>query len=166
MNNTFLDTAEKLLTNDPEVIVPIKRLWKQSLDASIDRNLPTLNEFTDALAHDDRFEFISAEWASVAADTDVSEQPARERETMENVGIYAESHVKLRRIQITPTLLAGIMSKKIDTTIEALMHAWDIRPQGDSETEDQLLQILVQAKKLQHDLRALLAEKSSREQEI
>ena len=166
MNTPFLDAAEKLLANDPDVIVPVKKLWKLSLDAVPDWNPLTLDEFADALAHDNRFEFISGEWTDVAAGVNASKQSIEDHEQMEALGIYEGERVKLQRIHLTPALLASIMSKKIDTTIDALMRAWDMRPQGDSETEDELLKILIQAKKLQHDLHALLAEESFREQEI
>ncbi len=166
MNILFLEAAEKLLANDPDVIVPVKKLWKQSLDTVSDQNPLTLEEFSDALAHDSRFEFISGEWTDVGAGVNDSKQNIENREQMEALGIYQGERVKLQRIHLTPALLANVMSKKIDTTIDALMRAWDMRPEGDSETEDQLLQILIQAKKLQHDLQALLAEESFREQEI
>ncbi len=165
MNNPFLDAAEKLLANDPDVIVPIKKLWKLSLDALADRDPLPFDEFSRAITYDDRFEFVSGEWLDAASGIEPSEKSVEDQAQMEILGIYGGERVKLRRIQITPALLTGIMSKKIDSTIDALMRAWDMRPEGDSETEDQLLQILVQAKKLQNDLHMLLAEESSPEKE-
>lgn len=164
MNKSFLDAAEQILANDPDIVVPVKKLWKLSLESVHNRNPLTLGEFSDALASDDRFEFVSGEWIDETGNN-TSIRSVEDQEQMESLGIFAGERVKLQRVDITPALLAGIMIKKMDTTINALIRAWDMRPEGDSETEDQLLHILVQAKKLQHDLHSLLAEESFREKE-
>jgi hypothetical protein len=166
MKDSFLNAAEKLLANDPDVVVSIKKLWTLSCETVTDRDPITLEEFTHALAHDDRFELISGEWTDTASRVIASGQSGHNEENKNTIQIGAGEHVKLQRIQITPALLTGIMSRKIDTTLDALMHAWDMRPEGDTETENQLLQILAEVKKLQHDLRTLLAEESFREGKI
>jgi hypothetical protein len=164
MNDPFLDAAENLLANDPDVVVSIKKLWTLSSETLANRTPVTLEEFTRAIVHDDRFELISGEWADP-----VPGAPALSGSNQENSDAVKEGpagHVKLQRIQITPALLTSIMSRKVDSTLDALMRAWDMRPEGDTETENQLLQILSEVKKLQNDLQTLLAEGSGRTGEI
>lgn len=165
MNDSILNAAEQLLTNDPDVVVPINKLWKLAHEAVTDRDSLTLPEFTDALAHDDRFELISGEWSDTTSGINAPIESVAAPEAAKTFEYDGSSHVKLKRIQITPALLAGIMSKKIETTLDALTRAWDLRPEGDTEAENQLLQILTEVKKLQHDLQALLAEETFREGE-
>ncbi len=126
----LLDSAEKILENDREVIVAVPRLWEQAHDPAAAHRLP-LGDFTESLARDDRFEVF----------------PARD-------GI--PDYVKLRRVKITPGVLAGVMSTKIENAITTLVQAWDERPPGDRQTEEQLIQILAQARKLREDLQELM----------
>jgi hypothetical protein len=155
MKDSFLNAAEQLLANDPDVIVSVRKLWTLSCETVTDPDPLTLEEFTLAIAHDDRFELISGEWTDTASNVVSTGQSGS-----------AGEHVKLQRIQITPALLTGIMSKKLDTTFDALHRAWEMRPEGDTETENQLLQILAEVKKLQHDLQTLLEDESFRKGEI
>ena len=53
---------------------------------------------------------------------------------------------------------------KVDQTLDTLKQAWDIRPKDDEATEDQLLEALAKAQKLQRDLRGILSREKEGEE--
>ncbi len=154
MYEHILDEAERLLEQDEDVIVPVKKIWVQVRQIAEDNDwqMPSFTEFTSLLMEDDRFEFIS-EGESTDVGEDLTEEGLDEEELeAEHIGFYAGHRVKLARIQLTPDRLGGIIRRKVDDTMGALLKAWEARPEGDAATEDKLLEALTETQKLQREV--------------
>lgn len=160
MYNHILDEAERLLEQDEDVIVAVKKLWVHVRQTAEDNDwqMPSLAEFTTLLMQDDRFEFMP-EQESIDEEEDFPEEDREEEESeAERFGFYSGQRVKLARIQLTPERLGSIIRRKVDDTMDALMKAWEERPEGDQETEDKLLDALSQTQKLQHEVKETFSE--------
>ena len=153
--------AERILAADKDIIVPVKKVWtlvaRQGQSQNFD--VPALADFTALLEAHPTFEFMAAH-DGVLDDMDEErpEQLTAEEEDLERMGFYAGDRVKLKRIRLTPEALGGILRTKVDRTVDALSKAWQRRPAGDSETEERLLAIISQTKKLQRDVKAAFSE--------
>lgn len=155
MYERCLQEAERILAADKDVIVAVKKLWGEVVREGRNQNfgVPALADFTALLEADPTFEFMSAH-ESLLEDME-EERPdelSEEEEELERMGFYAGDRVKLRRVSLSPEALGGILRAKVDRTVDALAKAWDRRPSGDSETEDRLLSIIQETKKLQKDV--------------
>lgn len=153
MYERCLDEAERILASEKDVIVAVKKIWlevsKEARHQGFD--VPAFTDFSAMLEGDPRFEFI-ARHQSVTEDL---EDPVPEEETpleMEQLGFFSGDRVKLRSVDLTPTKLGTIIRTKVDRTMSALTKAWELRPEGDQETEDRLLDILARTQKLQKEV--------------
>jgi len=150
-----LNEAERILAADRDVIVPVKKVWsevgKQGRKQGFE--IPSLADFTALLEGDSRFEFIP----SVDENGDPPDMSTREdtpqEEELENMGFYAGDRVKLKSVELTPEVIGSLIRRKVDMTMDALTRAWERRPDGDQETEDQLLEILAKTQKLQREVK-------------
>lgn len=150
-----LNEAERILASDRDVIVPVKKIWsevgKQGRKQGFE--IPSLADFTALLEGDLRFEFIP----SVDENGDPPDMSSRDdtpqEEELENLGFYAGDRVKLRSVELTPEVIGSLIRRKVDMTMNALTRAWERRPEGDQETEDQLLEILAKTQKLQREVK-------------
>ena len=61
--------------------------------------------------------------------------------------------MKLKSVELTPEIIGGLIRRKVDVTMDALTRAWHRRPEGDQDTEDQLLDILAKTQKLQREVK-------------
>jgi len=151
-----LHEAERILAADKDVIVPVKKIWNQVTREAEAQNfeMPSLADFTALLEADPTFEFMAAH--NGVLDDMEEERPdelTEEEEELERMGFFAGDRVKLRRIQLTPERLGGILRDKVDRTVDALARAWDRRPMGDSDVEDRLSSIIEHTKRLQRDVK-------------
>lgn len=153
--------AERILAADKDIIVPVKKVWNLVVREGRSQNfeVPALADFTALLEAHPTFEFMAAH-NGVLDDMDQErpEELSAEEEDLERMGFYAGDRVKLKRITLTPETLGGILRTKVDRTVDALSKAWQRRPEGDSETEERLLAIISQTKKLQRDVKAAFSE--------
>lgn len=159
MYDHILDEAELFLEQDEDIIVPVKKIWMRIRQIAEDNDwrMPSLAEFTSLLMQDERFEFMpEQEDGSVEEDL-----PEEELET-EELSIYSGQRVKLVRIELTPERLGQMIRRKVDDTMDALMKAWDERPDGDSPTEGKLLEVLSQTQKLQREVKDTFSEEKMR----
>lgn len=156
-----LNEAERILAADKDIIVPVKKVWMEVKRQAEEQNfeVPSFADLTAMMEADNRFEFMpvhndleSDVGEGLSDDRDASE------EELENLGFYSGDRVKLRRIELSPEIIGDVIRKKVDMTMEALAKAWEMRPQGDQETEDQLLEILSKTQKLQRQVKENFSE--------
>ena len=57
------------------------------------------------------------------------------------------------------------MAHSLERMNEALRGAWDTRPEGDQEVEDQLLDILAAGQKLEREIHGLMDQKRKEDEE-
>jgi CHAD domain-containing protein len=69
----------------------------------------------------------------------------------------------LRRVELTPEIIGGLIRHKVDLTMDALTKAWEQRPEGDQEAEDQLLDILARTQKLQREVKKTFSEEKMKQ---
>jgi hypothetical protein len=151
-----LNEAERILAADKDVIVAVKKVWievSREAKAQAFEN-PTLPDFTAMLEGDPRFEVLPAH-ANLQDDLDDPHAGAgsEEESELEQLGFFSGDRVKLRNVELTPQLLGTIIRTKVDRTMTALTKAWDLRPEGDQDTEDRLMEILAKTQKLQKDVK-------------
>ncbi len=157
----IVDWAAGVLETDEEILVPAKKLWKEY---SVRDTGVTLEEFKRALEHDARFEFM----AGIDHDDELEGLSKEERSDyerdMEAEGFFSGTRVKLKSRALTPDHIAKMIKKHTDRMMGALWAAYDIRPEDlDEKSEQELLDIIVQAKNLQ--LKAQEAIKSEEDSE-
>ena len=156
MYEQSLNEAERILAADRDIIVPIKKVWqfvaRQGKEQGFE--VPTLVDFETMLEADSRFEFMPSPREVFGEEEEIPPDEQKEEEVeMERLGFYSGDRIKLKRIELTPELLGGVIRRKVDRTMEALTQAWDMRPKDDEETEDQLLEILARTQRLQREVK-------------
>lgn len=156
MYERCLNEAERILAADKDVIVAVKKVWMEvSREGKVQSfEVPPLSDFTALLEGDLRFEFLPTH-SSLQDDLDDPNTGdiSGEGSEMEQLGFYSGDRVKLRNVELSPQLLGNIIRTKVDRTMNALTKAWDLRPEGDQETEDRLLEILSRTQKLQKEVK-------------
>ncbi len=155
MYDHILDEAELFLEQDEDIIVPVKKIWMRIRQIAEDNDwrMPSLAEFTSLLMQDERFEFMPEQ-----EDSSVEEDLPEEELETEELNFYSGQRVKLARIELTPERLGQMIRRKVDDTMDALMKAWDKRPDGDSPTEGKLLEVLSQTQKFQREVKDTFSE--------
>jgi hypothetical protein len=156
-----LNEAERILAMDKDVIVPVKKVWQEVAKQGKGQGfeVPSLADFEVMLEADSRFEFMPSQRELLGEDGDLTvEERADEEAEMERLGFYSGDRVKLKRVELTPELLGGIIRRKVDRTMEALTKAWEMRPNDDQDAEDQLLDILARTQKLQREVKEAFSE--------
>lgn len=141
------DWAEGVLATDEDILVPVKKLWKEY---SAENPGVSLGEFTGALEQDARFEFTEGIDHEEGLEN-LSEEEQNEYEgDMESEGFFGGPRVKLESREITPDHIAKMIKKHTGRMMGALWAAYDIRPEDlDERSEQELLDIIVQAKNFQ-----------------
>ncbi|HWP82686.1 MAG TPA: hypothetical protein VNN76_08530 [Bacteroidota bacterium] len=161
MYERCLNEAERILAMDKDVIVPVKKVWQEVVKQGKGQGfeVPSLADFETMLEADPRFEFMPSQRELFEEEDGLSEEERAEEEAeMERLGFYSGDRIKLKRVELTPELLGGIIRRKVDRTMEALTKAWEMRPQDDKDTEDQLLDILARTQKLQREVKEAFSE--------
>ncbi len=138
--------AQELATVD-EFYVPVKKLWME-LCRMAEMPHPSLEEFTRLLEHDERFEFEEGIDFGEGFPEEMQEE---ERANMEEIGFYSGPRAKLKSREVTREDLERILQHHTDNLLAALRGAWETRPPGDQEAEDQLLDLLALAQRLQRE---------------
>jgi hypothetical protein len=163
-----LNEAERILASDKDVIVPVKKIWeavdKQGKKQGFD--MPSLADFTALLEGDSRFEFMPSLDDN---DEPIDETPHDETdqsEELESLGFYSGDRVKLKSVELTPEVIGGLIRRKVDMTMDALTKAWERRPEGDQDAEDQLLDILAKTQKLQREVKNTFSPEKMKDLEL
>jgi hypothetical protein len=142
--------VEILLGSHPDVLAPVKEILNV-LKKRKDLEDLTYDELVSFLKSDDRFDFILIpERIETSED---SPELAQNIEKVENLGFYSGSRVKLKNAHLDVEKVVDILNRKVDLMMEVLVNIWDKRPMGDSGIEDNLLDILARAQKLQREVK-------------
>lgn len=156
MYERCLNEAERVLASDKDVIVAVKKLWNEVEQAGKRQgfDVPGFQDFSAMLEGDPRFEFLPLH-KTVTEDLEdpIPHEDTPDEIEMEQLGFFSGDRVKLRSVQLNPQRLGSIIRSKVDRTMNALTKAWDMRPEGDRATEDQLLEILSRTQKLQREVK-------------
>ena len=157
MNLQILDLTEKILNEEKDFIVPVKKLWlKLSLMGEVDRI--SFEEYSNILQEDKRFEFFND------VDTETNKLFGNDKTDWEELGYYFGPRVMLKSRRPSRKEIGYILIKKTEQIFSNLKKAWDLRPQDDQEEEDQLLQALASTQKLLRTLQREFPESSKIEQ--
>ena len=165
MYERCLNEAERILASDKDVIVPVKKIWEavEKQGRAQGFEIPGLPDFTALLEGDTRFEFLTSLDENGEALADLPRDETDQEEELESLGFYSGDRVKLRSVELTPEVIGGLIRQKVDMTMDALARAWDRRPEGDSDTEDQLLDILAKTQKLQREVKNTFSDERMKE---
>jgi hypothetical protein len=156
MTEAILNYVMDVLEHDPDFFVPVKRLW-HGLQAEGLAAGPALDydAFLALLQRDARFE------VERSVEEALGEPPPwgpEEEPEMEALGFYLGPRVKLASREMTAADFAEILDRKTRDMMEALEHAWEIRPEDDQVAEDLLLQALASAQRLRRETLSALDE--------
>jgi hypothetical protein len=163
-----LNEAERILASEKDVIVPVRKIW-EAMDKQGKKQgfeIPALADFTALLEGDSRFEFMPTLNDNGELVDDMPREESDQREELESLGFYSGDRVKLRSVELTPEVIGGLIRRKVDLTLEALTKAWDRRPEGDQDAEDQLLDILAKTQKLQREVKNTFSAEKMKELEL
>lgn len=144
------------LETDPDFFVPVKKLWLTLQGEGLIVDLE-LEDFHRMLVADDRFEFMPGVDHTEGFEDDPAFAEEMEQE-MEALGFYSGPRVKLVSREMTAEDIFAAMARSLTRMNEALQGAWETRPEGDQETEDQLLKILAAGQKLEREIHDLIEE--------
>jgi hypothetical protein len=162
-----LNEAERILASDKDVIVPVKKIWdavdKQGKKQGFE--IPSLPDFTALLEGDARFEFMPSLDENGDPIDGSQREESDQQEELETLGFYSGDRVKLKSVELTPETLGGLIRRKVDMTMDALTKAWERRPEGDQDAEDQLLDILAKTQKLQREVKSTFSPERMKELE-
>jgi len=146
----------EILQNDPDFFVPVKKLWLMLQGERLALDLE-LEEFHHVLLADERFEFTPGVDHKDGFEDDRGLADEMEWE-MEALGFYSGPRVKLASREMTAEDIFAAMSRSLTRMNESLQGAWETRPEGDPETEDQMLDILAAGQKLEREIQELIEE--------
>jgi len=153
MDKRLVDAVEEFLGNSDEVIVSVKKVWEilQIDESTKDIEIPPLTEFTKMLKNDARFEFLPPmDFADIYQDLGEERKKNRGLD-FESIGFYSGERIKLRKIELTGGLLAGMIEKSVNRMMDALKNAWENKP-DDKDAEKRLLKILKKAEQVKQEL--------------
>ena len=142
MDANTLSRAIEILEDDPEIYLPVERLWltlrTEGLAMDLDRE-----SFQRELEADSRFDF-TAPPVLLSADETAS------------FGLAAGPHVKLSSRQVTTDAVLDILEHNVDQLHEVLLRAWENRPLGDDRAEAMLVEAMAKAEKLRSEIRDVI----------
>jgi hypothetical protein len=148
--NMLFDNIEGILSAHPDVLAPVKEILNILKKQKEYENL-TYDELVNLLKSDDRFEFVLIP-ERIETDED-SPLIAQNIEKVEDLGFYSGSRVKLKNAKLDVDKIVDILNRKVDMMMEVLVNIWDKRPLDEPSIEDNLLDILARAQKLQREVK-------------
>jgi hypothetical protein len=154
MDNHIMTRIIEILETDPGFFVPVKKLWLMLQGEGLALDI-ALEDFHSMLAADERFEFTPGADYTEEYEEDPEVAKDMERE-MEALGFYSGPRVKLASRDMAAEDVFAAMTHSLTRMNEALQGAWETRPEGDQEIEDQLLDILAAGQKLEREIRDLI----------
>ena len=109
-----------------------------------------MEKLTAKLRTDGRFLLFDTRESGLAEEL----KPLMSEEEMEAAGFYTGPRIMLKSRISSRKEVVRFLLKKADQTFRTLQKAWDVRPEGDEVVEDQFLEALSKAQRLQRELRA------------
>ena len=153
----ILERIVKLLEGAESFIVPVKLLLRMLKEDSPSLHM-SMEQLTDTLKKDGRFRLFPEQKSDAFDNIELTISEAEQ----EKLGFYRGPRVMLKDRVPTREEVVTFLLKKVDQTFETLKQAWDIRPKEDEATEDQLLEALAKAQKLQRELQGILTEEKKK----
>ena len=163
MDNRTITRAIEILETDPDFYVPVKKLWLMCQGEGLGLDLES-DDFHRMLVDDERFEFTPGVDHTEGFEDDPEFAAEMERE-MEALGFYSGLRVKLVSREMIAEDVFAAMARSLTRMNEALQGAWETRPEGDQETEDQLLDILAAGQKLEREIQELIEQQEKKGEE-
>ena len=154
MDDQSINQVIEILETAPDFFVPVKKLWLMLQSRELAQDIE-LEDFHRMLTQDDRFEFTPGVDHKEEFEDDPEMAEEMERE-LEALGFYSGPRVKLTSREMTPEDVFGAMARSLTRMNEALEGAWETRPEGDQQVEDQLLDILAAGQKLEREIQELI----------
>ena len=144
----------EILETDPDFYVPIKKLWLMLQGEGLALDLE-LDEFRAQLEADDRFEIEDFDDSLPGEPEEVAEI----EQELEALGFFGGPRVKLASREMTAEdIMAGLL-RSLQRMNEALRGAWETRPEGDWETEEELLDALAIGQEMEEEIRQIIEER-------
>ena len=156
MDNRIITRVIEILETEPDFFVPVKKLWLMLQGESLALDVE-LEDFHHTLTGDERFESTSGVDYKEGFEGDLEYAEEMERE-MEALGFYSGPRVKLASREMTAEDVFVAMSRSLARMNESLQGAWETRPDGDQEIENQLLDILAAGQKLEREIQGLIGQ--------
>ena len=151
MSTELLDWVGAYLEQDEEIIVPITKMWNEW---SATHGGPSLDEFTETVLGDGRFEEMRGVSHTEGLEGLSPEELEEEARKMEALGYFSGPRVKLKSRKITMEHVARMIQKHNDRMEMALHQArWAMPDEGTAEERGMLADILVSARRLRQHLR-------------
>jgi len=163
MDDRTIARAIEILETDPDFYVPVKKLWLMCQGEGLGLDLE-LDDLHQVFVDDERFEFTPGVDHTESFEDDPEFAAEMERE-MEALGFYSGPRVKLVSREMTAEDVFAAMTRNLTRMNEALQGAWETRPEGDQETEDQLLDILATGQKLVREIQELIEQHEKKDEE-
>ena len=154
MDNRTITRVIEVLETDSDFFVPVKKLWLMLQGEGLALDVE-LEDFYHMLLDDERFEFTPGVDHKEGFEDDPEFAEEMERE-MEALGFYTGPRVKLISREMTAENVFAAMARSLARMNDALQGAWDTRPEGDQDLEDQLLDILAAGQKLEREIHGLI----------
>ena len=140
MDKATLERALEILEKDPSFYLPVRDLWQKLRDEGLASDLE-MEPFYTYLASDDQFEIMEQE----------GEDPST----------FSGTRVKLASRQVTTDDVLEGLSQSLLALNQALLNAWETRPQGDEQTEGMLLDALSIAEELGREVKEVIKEQDA-----
>ncbi|MCK5146092.1 hypothetical protein KAR48_05010 [bacterium] len=148
IDNEWLEKILRLVIKQDNFIVPVRWILRK-----LGPEVPlSENELTSFFESDNRFQVYTG------LDVDEDDGPISQFSIseQEGMGIYQGPKVMLKDRLPDRGQIVSFLINKADQTYDALLRAWDIRPEKNVTVEDQLLEALARAQKLKRELREAL----------
>ena len=156
MDNRIITRVIEILETEPDFFVPVKKLWLMLQGEGLALDVE-LEDFHHTLMGDERFESTPGVDYKEGFEGDLEYAEEMERE-MEALGFYSGPRVKLASREMTAEDVFVAMSRSLARMNESLQGAWETRPDGDQEIENQLLDILAAGQKLEREIQGLIGQ--------
>ncbi|MBN2417586.1 hypothetical protein JXO52_17245 [bacterium] len=146
----IVNQVVEILERAESFLVPLEWIIEKLEEAN---KLPSISdeELIDSLRQDPRVKVFEKEDPEEIAG---EEFPAA-AQSISSLGLSGSPRVMLKSRVPTKSEIVAFLLQKADQTYDALFKAWQIRPEHDEDTEDQLLDALAKAQKLQRELRTI-----------
>lgn len=161
MKKKALARVINVLESDPDFFVPVQKLFRLLESENLVKGV-SLEAFQKELETDEQFTFTEGVdyQDGMEGDDDIAKQMEQE---MEDLGFYGGPRVKLTEREMSPEAIFEAMTRNLARMNQALQNAWDARPTGDQETEDQLLEILAAGQRLETEIENIVDKQTSQD---
>lgn len=161
MDERLLDRVAEILEADPEVYVPVKKLYH--ILHSEGRASFSMEDFYQQLIADPRFEFIRGVDGALEAGHSAFD-PMLEQE-LEEQGVFGGLRVKLVKREMSAEDALEGLTRSLQQLSQALQGAWESRPEGDPVTEAMLRDAMDMTRQLEQDVEEINRPQEGRSEE-